>query len=65
MADSLDFKTISVGDLISEFEKAIPVLISAAEVAEKFSVFLPAPVKSTLDEAVKILTAVQAIAEKL
>ena len=61
----MDLSKLSVADLVAEFEKALPVLISAAEVVDKFGVFLPANVKVTLDEAVKILTAVQSIVGKL
>ena len=61
----MDLSKLSVADLVAEFEKALPVLISAVEVVDKFGVFLPANVKVTLDEAVKILTAVQSIVGKL
>ena len=62
---AVDLSGLSVGDLVAEFEKALPVLISAAEVVDKFGIFLPANVKATVDEAVKILTAVQSIVSKL
>ena len=57
--------SLSVGDLVAEFDKALPILISAAEVVQKFSLFLPANVKTTVDEAVSILTAIQSIVSKL
>ena len=64
-APAFDLSKINVGELLSEVEKALPVLISAAEVLEKFDFFLPANVKATVDEAVKILTVLESIVSKL
>lgn len=62
---SLDLTTLTVADLITELKKALPILLTAAETAEKFDMFLPENVKTTVAEAVQILTAIDSIINKL
>lgn len=62
---ALDLSAVSPTSLIHEVDTGLGVFIDAADVAEKFAAFLPSGVGAALAEAVKILSAVKSVVDKL
>jgi hypothetical protein len=65
MSDTLDLAGLSVASLKTEVDAGLTALLSALTVVEKFDVFLGPTVQAEVTGAVKILTAVKAVVDKL
>ena len=62
-ATPLDLSVADLAEVDAEVKKALPVLLSALEVAEKFGFLFP-PLKAALDTAIPVLEALEAIVDK-
>lgn len=62
---ALNLADIDLADLAPKVVEGLDILIKALTVVEDFSVLLPAGTLPVLQEAVKVLTAVETVASKV
>ncbi len=61
---ALNLTALNIDDLKAELDKALPILVDAATVAERFAAVLDPSLAPALEAGIRVLTVLESILEK-